>query len=91
MDTQVQFAAPNETTTEFVKIAAFREDHITWFEPVTIDFRTADLDLLHFAQVKVPVLDIRNAQVRYFDCLPVREPPAFRCPRLHLGTLVQGR
>ncbi|KUR79075.1 hypothetical protein AQZ49_06595 [Novosphingobium sp. FSW06-99] len=88
VNTQVQFASPNETTTQFIKIAAFGENHISIVQSVPLHFTSTDLDRLHFAQIEVTILHVGHAQIGDFNRIGITEFSAFRGAGLHLSVVI---
>ena len=56
----VNLTTPDPSSTKLISISAFGEQNDACFEPERIDFRFCCPNELHFRQIKIPTLDVRN-------------------------------
>jgi len=89
VNAEIQLASPNKAASEFIEVAALRENYIASLKAITLNLRSANMDHLHLREIKVTVLNICDTKVRDINHLGVHEFPTLRDAGLDRGAFIQ--
>ena len=83
------FAVPNESTAQFVKISTFSEKNVARLQSKTLQLPFPNRDLLDFRQIQKAILHVRHSQVGNHDGVSGFDFPTLCDTGLDFGTMTE--
>ena len=67
MNTRAEFTAPNGPSSQLIKVSAFIHQHVASQYSITSEVIAAYLNLTHFREIQISILNICNSEVMNAD------------------------